>query len=95
MPRSCHSLSLLDDWIDCVDAIDGKSFFDWNDEERDLPQALRSDSVFPFGAKGSFLRNTLQKWPSQKKPPLPVVGMMCAILILARFLLLRETRKIR
>ena len=69
--RSCRSLSLLDDWIDCVDAIDGKSFFDWNDEERDLPQALRSDSVFPFGAKGSFLRNTLQKWPSQQKPPPP------------------------
>jgi len=23
----------LADWIECIDSIDGKSFFDWNDEE--------------------------------------------------------------
>ena len=69
--RPCHPLSLLDDWDNSVTAIDGKSFFDWNDEERELPQALHSDSVFPFGAKGSYLCNVLQKWPEQQMPPPP------------------------
>ena len=69
--RSCRSLSLLDDWIACIDLIDGKSFFDWNDEERELPSALRSDSVFPFGSKGSYLSNAFQKWPSVTRPVAP------------------------
>ena len=69
--RRCRSLSLLEDWIDCVDSIDGKSFFDWNDEERELPPSLWSDSVFPFGSRGSYFRNSLQKWTSATRPPPP------------------------
>ena len=69
--RKRPSLSLLDDWIACVDSIDAKSFFDWNDEEGELPLSLRSESVFPFGNKGTFLNNSLQKWPpaQQRSPP--------------------------
>ena len=69
--RGRCSISLLADWIECIDLIDGKSFFDWNDEERELPPSLRSDNVFPFGSKGSYLSNSLQKWPSLIPPPTP------------------------
>ena len=69
--RSRCSSSLLADWIECIDLIDGKSFFDWNDEERELPSSLRSDSVFPFGSRGSYLSNSLQKWPSLTPPSTP------------------------
>ena len=63
--------SLLDDWVEAVNLIGGKTFFDWNDEERELPPGLRTKSVFPFGSAGSFLSNSLSKWTAGQRPPPP------------------------
>ena len=64
-----HSCSLLKDWVGMVDGLGGKSAIDWLLEERGRPRQMRTRNVFPFGDRGSFLSESLQKWPDGNPPP--------------------------
>lgn len=64
-----HACALLKDWVEVVRGLDGKTHLDWILEEKNRPRHLRTTNVFPFGDKGSFLFESLQKW--SEGPPLP------------------------
>ena len=74
-----HSCGVLKDWQQVVRGMEGETALDWLEEERNRPSHLRTKSVFPFGERGSFLQNSLQKWTAGTPAPPFCANPICFI----------------
>ena len=72
-----HQCALLKDWGEVIQGLGGKTAIDWFREERNRPRHLRTTNVFPFGDRGSFLVDSLQKWPGGAPAPPHCANLAC------------------